>query len=277
MSLQLHATHSIDAAIAGFEGEPQMRCDNQFAVLRDAVLGFITLRESNDESHLLSASTVIWKPARIDYAPSDEYTWFPTDVREVFDRSGREVIRLRRHYLFVRPTGANDFIYGGEAHLGSYGGPRDNSPGDREARFTLNEKLPREVWLKCGGYSGWQVDVNHQDHFLAQDDLTRLNELLDELGRHDYSHLRMTRYEEDSLTIHTNPERAWLMYLREPADCGLYLNNPELDDDEEHFECVCGISLEFPASQTASHSQAAQVARHFFRTGQLPADVEWSD
>ena len=267
----------MDAAIGSFAGEPQLRCDDQFVVLPDAVLGFITLGESKDESHSPSPSTVIWKPRRIDYAPADEYTWLPTDVREVFDRSGPKIVRLRRHYIFVRPNGAQDFVYVGESHLGSYGGPSDNSAGNREARFTLNDKLSRDVWLECGGYAGWQLDVNHKDHDIAQGDAAQLDELLAQLDDQDYSHLCMTRYEEDSLTIHTNPKRAWLMYLREPADRGLYLNDPALGDDEEHFECVCGISLDFPASQTASHSQAAQIARYFFQTGQLPKDVEWGD
>jgi hypothetical protein len=267
----------MDAAIAGFAGEPQLWCDDQFAVLPNSVLGFITLGESTDESHLTSPSTVIWKPRRINYAPSDEYTWLPSDVREVFDRSGRKVVRLRRHYIFLRAASVHQFVYAGEAHLGSYGGPRDDRAGNREARFTLNDRLPRHVWLECGGYSGWHFEVNHEDHIIGQDEFSKLEEILGRLGDQDYSHLRMTRYEEDSLTIHTNPERAWLMYLREPADCGLYLNDSTLDDEEEHFECVCGISLEFPASQTVSHSQAAQIARHFFKTGDLPDYVAWQE
>lgn len=254
-----------------------MWCDDQFAVLPDAVLAFITFGESPGESHLSSPSTAIWKPSRIDYAPLDEFPWLPTDVREVFDRSGPKIVRLRRHHILVRPNGTQDFVYAGEAHLGSYGGPSDNSVGNREARFTLNDKLPREVWLECGGFSGWQIDVNHKDHVIAQGDSAKVDELLGQLGDQDYSHLCMTRYEEDSLTIHTNPKRAWLMYLREPADCGLYLDNPALGDDEEHFECVCGISLEFPLSQTVSHFEATQIARHLFKTGDLPSDVEWSE
>jgi hypothetical protein len=41
------------------------------------------------------------------------------------------------------------------------------------------------------------------------------------LNRQEFAHLQMTRYEEDSLTIHTNARRGWLMYLRFPADNGL--------------------------------------------------------
>jgi len=85
----------------------------------------------------------------------------------------------------------------------------------------------------------------------------------------------MTRYEEDSLTIYTNPSRAWPGYLRGPNDSGLYLDDPALGVNLEHFQCGCGISLDFPASQTVSHAQAAEIARHFFAHGELPASRGW--
>lgn len=277
MSLSLHATYSIDNAIAGLGGRGTSLCDDQFVVLHDAVLCFVTLANSTEGSQVPSPSEVVWKPERLDYAPMDEVTWLPRDVREVFDRSGREVRRLRRHHVFVRSTDMQEFVYAGEAHLGSYGGPSGNGTGNREALFTLNTKLPRETWIRCGGYLGWQIDVNHQEPVMTDSDLNTFDELVVHLNNQDYSHLVMTRYEEDSLTIYTNPVRAWLMYLREPDDCGLYLNDPLLGDYEEHFECVCGISLDFPARQTVSHSQAIQIAREFFQTGTLPSDVTWNE
>jgi hypothetical protein len=54
-----------------------------------------------------------------------------------------------------------------------------------------------------------------------------------------------------------------------------YLNDPSIGDHEEHFECDCGISLDFPASQTVSRSQAADIAGHFFSNGKLPDSVRW--
>jgi hypothetical protein len=85
----------------------------------------------------------------------------------------------------------------------------------------------------------------------------------------------MTRYEEDSLTIYTNPSRAWLVYQREPDDSGLYLDDPTFGVGQEHFQCLCGISLDFPARQTVSHAQAAEIARHFFAHGKLPTSRGW--
>lgn len=273
--MNVHSKYSKDSAIGEFDGTPELLCDGQFAVLSTVVLAFLTFERSTDGSYLRSPSTVIWRPNRPDYSPSDEYPWFPREARDVYDRSGNRIVRLRHHHIFVRSAGTTEYVYAGEAHLGSYGGPRGNGSGNREACFTLTKKLPRDTWLECGGYSGWQIDVNHKAHVVSQHDRASLDRLLDELRRQDYSHWIMTRYEEDSLSIYTNPTCAWLMYLREPADVGLYLDDPALGTYEEHFRCVCGISLDFPTRQTVSHSTATQIARHFFSHGKLPASMRW--
>jgi hypothetical protein len=171
------------------------------------------------------------------------------------------VRKVREHCVFVRPWNRDEFVYAGSAHLGSYGGPEDSRPGNREACFTLDEHLPRDIWLACGGYRGWSVMLNHAVQVVEDGDSVAFDGLLERLTAQEYSHLCMTRYEEDSLTIHTNSNLAWLMYLREPWDGGLYLHDPSFGDREVHFQCVCGISMEFPASQTVS---------------QLPGNTRWA-
>jgi hypothetical protein len=119
-------------------------------------------------------------------------------------------------------------------------------------------------------------------HIVAADDVPLFDSLLDQLkrGKHSHlsmtrSHLSMTRYEEDSLTIYTNPSRALLMYLPEPDDWSFYVTDSTLGDGKEKFHCACGISIEFPERMTMEHSRATMIARQFFVAGQLPSDVEW--
>jgi hypothetical protein len=99
------------------------------------------------------------------------------------------------------------------------------------------------------------------------------------LAQQEFSHLSMTRYEEDSLSVYTNARRGWLMYLRYPADHGVYARDLEYTEEpetEERFECVCGIDLEFPASQTLPRHMALQAVVDFFRTRELPQCVHWA-
>lgn len=274
--LQLHRECSIRDAIADFGGDAEMWCDDQFAVLSNVVLCFITVGPGTNDSQLPQPSSVKWKPKRLDYAPeNEEYSWLPTPVREVYDRSQPEIVKLRTHHLFVRTNQMTAFFYVGEAHLGSYGGPRGHEPGNREACFSLDEKVSPDIWLVCGGYKGWKVEINHEEQVV--NDTAAMDKVLRELRPDAYSHLCMTRYEEDSLTIHTNPAGlAWLMYLRRPDDCGLYVNNRELGKELQNFRCGCGIDLNFPESQTVPYATAVKIARALCENGVLPNDVNWT-
>jgi hypothetical protein len=123
------------------------------------------------------------------------------------------------------------------------------------------------------------VEVNHLAHRVGNGDLGAFRQLAQELTRQEFSHLCMTRYEEDSLTVHTNDRRGWLMYLRYPGDNGAYTSDPEYTGEpevEEAFRCVCGIGLEFPARQTLPRDLAIRAAEEFFMTGELPRCVPWS-
>ena len=271
--LQIHRECTMRDAITDFGGHAEMWCDDQFAVLPESVLCFVTVSPEATDSHLPQPSSVTWKPKRLDYAPyDDEYSWLPTPVREVYDLSSPRTVRLRTHHLFIRTNQMTAFYYIGEAHLGSYGGPCGNEPGNREACFSLNKKVSPEIWLACGGYTDWKVEIDHVEHVV--NNITAMNEVLCKLRPDAFSHLYMTRYEEDSLTIHTNPlGRAWMMYLPQPDDTGLYINNPELGTELHNFRCGCGIDLDFPANQTLPYTMAVKIARSLYETGGLPNDV----
>jgi hypothetical protein len=202
--------------------------------------------------------------------------WLPETVREVWDRSRKPVRKVRDHHVFLRTPSDKRFFYVGPAHLGSYGSFGKYT--GVSAHFSLNEKLPREVWLKFGGYPGWLVEVNHQSYRVASGDLVAFEQLVNQLPEQEFSHLCMTRYEEDSLTVHTNARRGWLMYLRYPSDGGLYTRDSTYSGEpepEEVFRCVCGIGLEFPLSQTLPRELAMRSAIEFFQHGQLPKCVHW--
>jgi hypothetical protein len=278
MGPKLHDWYAAGDAIEAFGDTkgPESFCDGQFVVLPSVILCFVTVGQTIDEPHVPSPSGVVWRP-KPGTKPSDDHKWLPEKVREVWDR--KRAKKLRHHHLFLRTPAENDFFYAGEAHLGSYGSSRTKS-GDwgLAANFSLSEKLPRDVWLKLGGYPGWLVDVNHKCHEVAAGDVTTFERLAGELTQQEFSHLYMTRYEQDSLTVHTNAQRGWLMYQRDPDDGGVYSRDLDYSGPagvDEVFRCVCGIDLEFAASQTLPREMAGRAAVEFFKTGQMPQCVHW--
>lgn len=263
----LHNLYSSDEAIGIFAAgdRPEFCCDGQFVILPSVVLCCGTVGPNDTEPYMSSPSEFVWRPKT--RATGDD--WLPPQVTEVWDRSTRPMTKTKGHHIFLRNKGEESFLYCGEAHLGSYGTmqTKDGSPG-RAANFSLNTKLPREEWLKLGGYSDWMIEINHQSHYVNAGDPHAFEALVQELASQPFSHLSMTRYEEDSLHLYTNASRGWLMYLREPGDSGLYTRDPNYDgadDDEERFRCVCGIDLEFPREQTLPRETAAQVCIEFFQ------------
>jgi hypothetical protein len=214
MGPALHNWYSAEDAVAAFGSFPSpiSFCDGQFIVLPSVVLCFITVGQIFDDPHVSSPSRAVWRP-KLGIKPEGQYDWLPEKVREVWDRSGKKVRKIRDHHIFLRTPADDLFFYAGDAHLGSYGSTRTTS-GDwgLAANFSLIHKLPREVWLKVGGYPGWLVEVNHACHRVEAGDLLAFERLVGELGKQEFSHLVMTRYEEDSLTVHTNTQRGWLMY-----------------------------------------------------------------
>jgi hypothetical protein len=282
VGLTLHSWYTVSEAVTAFggNGTAEAFCDGQFVVLPSVVLCFVTTGQTCDEPHVSSPSLVVWRPKLgTQRARPDDNTWLLAKVREVCDRSGPQVRKLRSHHVFVRTPDDNAFFYAGDAHLGSYGSARTTSgEWGLAANFYLSNKLPRDMWLKMGGYPGWLVEVNHKSHHVEAGDLPAFQQLVGELPRAEFSHLCMTRYEEDSLTLHTNANRGWLMYLHEPADGGLYTYDVKYQGDpraEELFRCVCGIDLEFPARSTLPRESAMRVTEEFFVHGVLPKSVPW--
>jgi hypothetical protein len=269
--LQLHGTWRREAAIQGFQGgdRPLDLCGGQFCSLPGVVLCFFTLGKGGKASHLSSPSVVVWRPERSDSGAAGGRDWLPAPARDT-RRWGTE--ERRKHHLFLRDSAGQDYVYAGAAHLGSYGGP----PSDPTAVFYLETRLPRQLWLQLGGYGGWQVEVNHQTHEVPLDDVEGFRRLVVMLSEQEFSHLIMTRYEEDSLHLHANSRRGWLMYLRQPDDSGLYLRTGFAGmGAQEPFRCGCGIALEVPLGQTVAIDDAKVIVEQFFREGHLPAGHEW--
>jgi hypothetical protein len=269
----LHQTYTAQEAIAAFDGDDsaEILCNGQFVILLNAVLCMFIIGTLESESHFTSPSNLIWKPQRLDYDPTDKIPWLPTKAREVWQADRKK--KLREHYIFVRLRGDDRFVYAGRAHLGSYGDTKDG----KDALFSLYDKLPRDVWLRIGGYPGWSIEVNHKSYRVDMNDLSTFSQLLTELDHAEYSHLIMTRYEEDCLSIFFNDRRGWPEYTSKSSNGVLHIKDPVYSGERdaiEDFNCVCGISLEAPANQTLPRNFAIRIAIEYFSTGQFPTRFE---
>jgi hypothetical protein len=265
-------------------------CEGQFYVTKAAICCFIDANGTS-QSFLESPSRLQWKPARLDYHPEEDLAWFPAAARETRPGPARitsaqnaaEWLKqqnasppppesFKEHYLFLRRPGESQYLYAGPAHLSAY----SMSVTAPEATFDLKQRLPRKAWLELGGFDGWLAELDDKPHKLDNKDIHALDSLLESFQSARFSHLKLTRYEEDELTVYRNPRCAFPMYLRRPGDSGLYLKNDVASPDErEHFRCDCGIDLKMQTNLTVEVQNAAQLVRAFFLTGKLPNESAW--
>ena len=252
MGPSLHQWYTADEAIAAF-GEARKAdflCDGQFVVLPKVVLCLATVGKAATDPYIGVPSSFCWKPGRLNYDPTDEVPWLPTKAREV---RGPDREKIKEHHIFLRAPGDERFGYIGSAHLGSWG--NNGMPGNEVAGFSLEVKLPRDLWLHLGGYQGWCAVLNHQEaSFLDKEDVAGFQRLVDELPRQEFSHLELTRYEEDRLFVAMNPRRGWLSYQRSFRNgLGFHVRDLNYSGDPESIECFwcdCGLDVEAPTTQT---------------------------
>lgn len=269
MGLTLHQKYTIAEAVAavGPTDAVELLRDREVVVVGRAVLCLATVGDPATQSHLSGASRVVWR-GDVNKELVLDQRWYVHGKETVLRGPDRE--EGKEHHVFLRLPDDERFLYAGKAHLGSYSAA--------EAHFTLNEKLPRDEWLRLGGFPGWLIDVNHRSERVDKGDLAGFRRLASEMEGLEFSHLSMTRFEEDVLTVHTNQKRGWLMYQLDPADAFYSGCDPAFAGDhqaKEEFRCVCGINMDCAAKHTVPRETAIRIAEEFFTTGELPLALLW--
>jgi hypothetical protein len=121
----LHQSYTIDEAVAAFEpaGNAEFLLDQQFVILTKAILCMATVGDPAAQTHLSSASCVVWKPDRTDDVPLAQ-RWDAHDKITDAGSPGRK--RTKEHHVFLRLPGEARFLYVGKAHLGSWSAAEAN-------------------------------------------------------------------------------------------------------------------------------------------------------
>lgn len=146
--LQLYEKYRRQEVIDAFSSrEDQILefCDGEFVVVGRSILCLFGLGTVN-RIYLTSPSRLVWMPQENGVSYVKDHTWLPKLVSETIDPISRQ--KTRSHYLFVHKDSEELFVFLGEVHLGSYG--YSGVDGNR-AYFSLNNRLPRSVWVSLGG------------------------------------------------------------------------------------------------------------------------------
>ncbi len=265
--LQLYKTYSKNEAVQLFNSRICKELSfGDFIALDNEILCFSELDTRNIFD---TPSDFLYIPNKLLKNLEGKYAWLPTEVREARNYK-------KKLYLFVKKIAQESYVYIGEVFLTSY--RHSNNFEECNAHFSLSTKLRQAIWLTLGRYKNWCITFNHKEYFLEFDDIHSLEKLYKDFALSESLHIELTRYEEDVLSLNLNSKNAWLMYLREPGDSGLYLKRGDEEDYTiEEFSCSCGITLGVPTYQIVSRNEGLSILKDFFKTGNLPTQYNWSE
>lgn len=270
MALELYAVYSRAAALdaLGIAEAPRLEWSSQLVLHSADHALLVTLGPAETAPHFHSPDEFRFRPDQAYSIGGAENDWMPPELTA----HGGE---RREFHLLVREGAEDSFRHVGLIDLQMYTLPRDYR--QQRAEFRLKPRLPRELWLKYGGYPGWKLTLDHRAQFLAQDDEAGLTGCLDETTGQEEIHLCLTRHEGDCLTLRANESQAYLSYLDEWGGEALS-RNPEYPDDTEeiaNFYCSCGAALEMPLCYVLPRALGLDGVREFFATGNRPHRITW--
>ncbi|MDV4168216.1 hypothetical protein [Rhodovulum sp. FJ3] len=263
-----------EEAIDAFRGwrRPVSYCGDQFVVCGQSILFFASPSGTKKGVRLLSPDNLEWWPDEPEEYLGEKVRWFPEAVQPKYNL--RRKTWVRRCYLFLRQ--ADQWIFCGPVHQAYHqyvGAGRFDD--DSHVGYHLAARLPYDTWVALGGYPAWKAKIAGTEQLLELTDSASLDEALEALPIGE-THLELTRWQGDTLSVFLNQDRGLPMYLSDPGDSGTYVLGDE-DEKLEMFSCpCCGIELEFTREYTVPRNIAVDLFRAFFANGTAPADGdEW--
>jgi hypothetical protein len=133
--------------------------------------------------------------------------------------------------------------------------------------FQVDPTLPRDLWVKLGGYPGWLVIIGHDEHLvIKQDNVDYL--LLSDWGKLA-PELTITRYEGDSLfAIKDDSGRAVVKYFTAGGELISHSPvDPRNESERILFLRSDGWEVEVDAVAVISSDEAVRIIKAFLATG----------
>jgi hypothetical protein len=257
----LHGDTTIEALERWLGPHARWELDRQALVTDERVVWIC----APPEVELLDAETIAWHAARQYEARRRGFDAFvPAPLR-------REP-RAELHLVGTSTSGA--LAYLGPAHLASYG--RSGYASHGEASFHLLHRIPRELWLRLGGFPDIRLEGNGvRDNLEAAAVRAAVADLLAAAATGE---LWLRRWTGEALTVLFEPERAFVMELSGIGDVGSVACDPLRSGERRPvaFTLSNGQVDEWPHEATVSRDQALDAVAGW-AAAQRSESLLWTD
>jgi hypothetical protein len=206
MTLSLYQTYAIEGLYS------------QFPATLVPGVDFIRRRDLNNLLVLGSWSPMPYLTGSYFPAPT-RYVLAPPEQSStvILDNRKTAFAALRQYpvnlVVFPRSGSPKDGVFVGLARLGALVCRSSNAI---EIAFSLEQKLPRELWLGVGGFAGWQLMVDEERYYsvVQEEDLSLA--VSKELDRHSVR-IAGERYEGDRLLLLLDGEAGFVTWEKSPV------------------------------------------------------------
>jgi hypothetical protein len=193
----------LDSSLNGLFGDNLLFNDNRsrFAITEHGLVGAVEIGIApswwNEDveaeySYFFSPNTFFWLPSKAQLA-----TWQQTCPRLDRKKAFRE--NSKNCHLIVRAHSTEPWLYVGKARFYTAGSVNGV---EWKYGFRISPRLPRDVWMKFGGYTRWLVIIGREQLQVSKpSDI--LSILKNEWGQTS-TELNITRYEGDSMVAFAN-------------------------------------------------------------------------
>jgi hypothetical protein len=257
----LHAETTIEALERWAGRQARWKLGHQVLVTDEIVVWIC----APPEVELIDAETVVWRASRRYTA---RWRGFDAFVPVVLRREPRAQLHL------VGTATDSALNYLGPAHLAAYGRSAHRSHG--EATFHLGARIPRELWLRLGGFAGVHVEANGvgEDVEVA----AVRGAVADVLASSATGELWLRHWTGEALTVLFEAERAFVMELSGHGDVGLVACDPLRSGERQAvaFTLSNGQVDEWPLEATVTRDQALDAAAGW-AAGQRTESLLWRE
>jgi hypothetical protein len=217
------------------------------------------------EVELIDAETIQWQAARRYKARWRGFDAFvPAPLRE----------KRRADLHLVGESTSGALAYLGPAHLAAYGVSGYESPG--EARFHLVHRLPRELWLRLGGFADILLETKGVREDLKAGAVRSAVAVV--LADAATGELGLGRWTGETLAVLFEPERAFVMDLAGPDYAGSVACDPQRSGERQPvaFTWSNGQVDEWPLEATVSRDQALDAVAGWAE-GHRAESLRWTE
>lgn len=268
MDIYSHGTRDEWLDFFGVSDSGTMFCDDQFVANDETKLAFLVLDHAYTGTCFTYPNRLIWRPT--------QHYLKTTDCHQQFTE---QFVATPIHIMVQLPEDTI-YTYIGVVSCHSYIRHSTFTQDDFfvDVTFWSENWLPRELWVKWGGYEAWKLIFNNEEVRVST--WAEIEPYVQRLysENNEYHHLVLEYYDGDMLHVATSGNRVIFNYSPEPFGSGCTSRNLDIDVEDKNYVTYFvygGHHTEGRPSQFIPKTHLIATMRQYVDTGTLSHLIHW--